>query len=126
MRNFLTLGAVLILVVLHSGTVRKEEDPIRQTQTDPILYKQKVEEEKDGVKGAPMPTYNYYGKDKDRFLIDPPIDQKKEEEKEIAPVVDDSEVELQAEDTESEESEESEDWWESDDEGEEADEDIES
>ncbi|HOW58206.1 MAG TPA: hypothetical protein PLO78_00615 [Candidatus Omnitrophota bacterium] len=62
--------AVLAMTVLHLGVIRRNEDPIRDTQTDPILYEQKMEQEKDGVKGALLYHVKYNPKEK--FFIDPP------------------------------------------------------
>lgn len=61
---------IVILASAHLGTIRRNEDPIRNTQTDPIAYKQKMEEEKDGVKG-PL-AYSVKYNPKDTFFIDPP------------------------------------------------------
>ena len=46
---------------LHVNAILKTEDPIAATQTDPILYDKKMEEEKDGVKAAATPKIVYYG-----------------------------------------------------------------
>lgn len=46
------------------------------TQTNPIAYKDKMEELKDGEKGAPSPSYKFYPKD--RFLTDPPMEKEGE------------------------------------------------
>ena len=59
------------------GTIRKQEDPITKTQTDPILYKQKLEETKDGEKGPPTPSWKLYPKE--GFMADSPVENKKEE-----------------------------------------------
>ena len=56
---------------MHTATVRKREDPILLTQTDPIAYKDKLEETKDGEKGAPMPSMKLYPNQ--RFLTAPPF-----------------------------------------------------
>jgi len=45
---------------LHMGVIRKEFDPIKNTQTDSISYKQKQEELKDGEKGPPTPSFKFY------------------------------------------------------------------
>lgn len=65
-----------VLAGLNLGTVRKAEDPIRDTQTNPILYEQKKEEEKDGKKGPLLYNVKYIPREK--FFIDPPyeIDKK--------------------------------------------------
>lgn len=61
---------MLVATGLNLGAIRKAEDPIRDTQTSPILYKQKVEEEKDGVKGPVL--YHVKNYPKEPFFIDPP------------------------------------------------------
>ncbi|HXV28395.1 MAG TPA: hypothetical protein VD913_05445 [bacterium] len=66
-----------LIALLHVGSVRKQEDPIVMTQTNPIAYKDKMEEIKDGEKGAPSPTYKYYPKG--RFLVEPPMEKEPEE-----------------------------------------------
>ncbi len=66
------LSFVLIAAsVLHFGAIRKNQDPVRRTQTDPISLKQKQEETKDGIKGAPSPTFEYY--EKEDFLTRIPM-----------------------------------------------------
>ncbi len=71
-------GMVLCCSLLNMGTIRKKEDPILKTQTEPISYKQKMEEMKDGPKGAPMPSFNLYPKE--RFFTDPAVGPAKAEE----------------------------------------------
>ena len=56
-------GIMLVLALFSMGTIRKDQDPILKTQTDPIALKQKLEETKDGVKGAPSPSFQYYTKE---------------------------------------------------------------
>lgn len=51
---------VLMMASLNLATVRKKDDPILKTQTDPILLKDKQEEIKDGEKGAPTPSFKWY------------------------------------------------------------------
>lgn len=73
-------GIWLILVavgLLSLGAIRKNEDPILRTQTDPISYKQKQEETKDGVKGAPSPSFTYYSRNE--FLTSSPMATSAEE-----------------------------------------------
>lgn len=65
--------AIFTLGVLHMGTIRKKEDPIRDTQTDPIAYDQKMEEIKDGEKGPATPTFQFY--EKEEFMTEPPADK---------------------------------------------------
>ncbi len=74
-RNFVWASLALILGAgLNLATIRKKdaEDPILRTQTDPIAYKEKMEEIKDGEKGAPAPSMNLYPKSK--FLVSPPLE----------------------------------------------------
>ena len=64
-----------VLAGLNLGTVRKAEDPIRDTQTNPILYEQKKEEEKDGKKGPLL--YHVKNNPRESFFIDPPFEKEK-------------------------------------------------
>ncbi len=64
-------GLVLTAAFLNMGVIRKDEDAVLKTQTDPISLKQKIEETKDGVKGAPTPTFRYY--DREDFLTRSPM-----------------------------------------------------
>ena len=66
---------VSFLAALNLGTVRKSEDPIRDTQTNPILYEQKKEEEKDGKKGPLL--YHVRNYPRESFFIDPPLVKEK-------------------------------------------------
>ena len=95
---------MIITSLFNMGTVRRKEDPILKTQTDPISYKQKMEEMKDGVpKGAPMPSFNLFPKEK--FMADPAVGKAKEEPPQNASSkVNVSEVSIPQE-------EESEEWW---------------
>ncbi len=71
-KGFPIAGFVLLLLVfIHGGAVRKKDDPILRTQTNPILYKEKMEEMKDGEKEAPLPSFKLYRKEE--FLADPPM-----------------------------------------------------
>ena len=63
---------VLGMAALNLGTVRRTEDPIRDTQTNPILYQQKMEEEKDGKKGPLL--YHVKNSPRETFFIDPPYE----------------------------------------------------
>ena len=74
-KNILFLIFVSALAGLNLGTVRKAEDPIRDTQTNPILYEQKKEEEKDGKKGPLM--YHVKNNPRETFFIDPPFEKEK-------------------------------------------------
>ena len=64
-----------VLAIPNLGTIRKAEDPIRDTQTNPILYEQKKEEEKDGKKGPLL--YNVKNNPRESFFIDPPYEKDK-------------------------------------------------
>lgn len=66
-----------VIAGLNLGTVRKAEDPIRDTQTNPILYEQKKEEEKDGKKGPLM--YHVKNNPREAFFIDPPFESIKKD-----------------------------------------------
>lgn len=63
---------IIFCLTFLTGTIRKQDDPIRNTQTDPILHKQKMEEIKDGEKGAPTPSWKLYPKEK--FLAKSPVE----------------------------------------------------
>ena len=84
-----TWGTVFIL---NAGTIRKENDPILRTQTDPISYKQKLEETKDGIKGAPAPSFTYY--EKEGFLVKTPMQTGVETKPKVGSVAETSEVDL--------------------------------
>lgn len=73
---------VSVLAGLNLGTVRRAEDPIRDTQTNPILYEQKKEEEKDGKKGPLL--YHVRNYPREGFFIDPPFEKEKETSQERA------------------------------------------
>lgn len=62
--NFKKVGLISWLAILwlvHGNAILKHEDPIQDTQTEAILYDQKMEQEKDGVKAAATPKVIYYG-----------------------------------------------------------------
>ncbi len=67
---------VSVLAGLNLAAVRKAEDPIRDTQTNPILYQQKMEEEKDGKKGPLL--YSVKHNPHDNFFSDPPYQTAKD------------------------------------------------
>lgn len=73
---------ILFLSLMHVGTIRKKDDPIVKTQTDPITYKAKMEEIKDGVKGAPSPSLKFYGKydGEEQFYTAEPMEEDLSEE----------------------------------------------
>ena len=71
-----------VLAGLNLGSIRRTENPIRDTQTNPILYEQKKEEEKDGEKGPLL--YHVKNSPWETFFIDPPFEkEKKSSSKEI-------------------------------------------
>lgn len=72
-KNAVFLIFLSVLAGLNLGTVRKSEDPIRDTQTNPILYQQKMEEEKDGKKGPLL--YHVKNYPRESFFIDPPFEK---------------------------------------------------
>jgi hypothetical protein len=47
---------------LNAGVIRKNDDHVVKTQTDPILYDKKMEELKDGEKGPSMPVMTLYAR----------------------------------------------------------------
>jgi hypothetical protein len=75
-------GVIILLIsavgLSNLALIRKEQDPIQDTQTAPIAYKQKMEEIKDGEKGPPTPSYQYYSRS--RFLTEQPIAKDVQEE----------------------------------------------
>ncbi len=64
------------LAGVHSGAIRRSDDPIRNAQTDGISFQQKMEEEKDGVKGPSSYSVRY--NPNDTFFIDPPFDKEED------------------------------------------------
>lgn len=110
---FLTLTLLLTVWMLATASVRKKDDPILRTQTNPIALKEKMEEIKDGEKGAPSPSFKHYPKS--QFLTEPPMEGQPDSEPEApgksAAEWDESLIEDLGEDEDTEESEE-EDWWE--------------
>lgn len=66
----------LPLALLSMASMRKTEDPVAATaQTSPISLQQKIEETKDGVKGAPSPSMTFYGNQK--ILTSSPLKEDK-------------------------------------------------
>ena len=80
-KNIISSIFVLVLASLSLAAIYRNEDPIRDTQTDPIAYQQKMEEEKDGKKGALLYSVKY--NPSDNFLTASPV---AEEEKVMEPV----------------------------------------
>ena len=74
-KNVWFLIFVSVLSGLNVGSIRRAEDPIRDTQTNPILYEQKKKEEKDGKKGPLM--YHVRNNPRESFFIDPPFEKEK-------------------------------------------------
>lgn len=71
---FLTIG-----VVLNMGVINKKFDPINENQTDPISLKKKMEELKDGQKGAPTPSFKFFDEENEDFQTKDPMVSEKEE-----------------------------------------------
>lgn len=67
------MAFILLAAYLSVGAVAKKEDPIVDTQTDPIDYREKQKEEKEGKKGPPVPSINLFPKY--RFLTEDAIDK---------------------------------------------------
>ena len=81
--NFRWVPFVIVMSSFNLGTILDKKDPITKTQTDPISYKDKMEEIKDGEKGAPSPSFEFYPKKllNLRFRPEIPMVREKEEEK---------------------------------------------
>ena len=75
MKRTYLLQMVLLagFALLSMGSLRKHEDFAAATnaQTGPISLQQKLEEEKDGVKGAPSPSMTFYPNAK--FMTTPAV-----------------------------------------------------
>lgn len=67
-RALLISGSIILVCLLNMGVIRKNEDPVGDTQTDPVTLKKKLEELKDGPKGAPKPSFKFYIKD-EKFQV---------------------------------------------------------
>ena len=97
------LGHIFVICVcacLSIAAIRKKDDPVLDTQTNPIAHKQKVEEVKDGIKGAPTPSFDHFPDEK--FHLDPPIDKEDKENLDLEePLLDDDSL-IPAADEESE------------------------
>ena len=76
MMKRLCFFVVLILAFLSLATVKKNQDPIVNTQTDPVTYAQKQQEEKEGKKGPPVPRMDLFPKE--QFLVEAPVVKPKE------------------------------------------------
>lgn len=102
------------VMMLHAGSVRKKDDPILRTQTHPIALKDKMEEIKDGEKGAPSPSFKHYPKS--QFLTEPPVENQPDSKAET-PAKSPAEwggstIEDLGESAASGDEQEEEDWWE--------------
>lgn len=75
-KRYILIIGLLTVFVLNMGLVRKKENPIRDTQTDPILYKQKMEQIKDGEKGPTTYSMQFYKKEK--FFTEAPFSEDEE------------------------------------------------
>lgn len=114
-----------MIAALHSGTIRKKPDAVSQTQAEAISLKKKLEQEKDGKKEAPMPSFQLYGGK--GFLAKTPVDSSAAEQTDLAAPsgseqdeglgldFSDFEDSEEGEDpgfsADSEEAEDEEDWW---------------
>ncbi len=63
MKSARLLFILLVLSSVHFAAINKKEDPITDTQTNPIRYDDKMNEVKEGDKQAPKPTYKLYPKE---------------------------------------------------------------
>jgi len=66
---------VFVIAGLSMGTVVKKQDAIRDTQTNPVAYSEKLKEEAEGKKGPPVPTLELFPKH--RFLVEGPVEKEK-------------------------------------------------
>ncbi len=82
-KSWIAVLAVVVLCVLNTATIRKKDDPILNTQTNPIAYETKMEENKEGEKGAPMPAWRLYPRL--RFLSDSPNKKNNPQAEELPP-----------------------------------------
>lgn len=88
-----------MLALFSIAGVRKNEDPIASTaQTGAIPLKQKLEETKDGPKGAPSPSMSFYGNEE--VLTGSPVKSETAEEivEEKKPVEEEVQAEFEEED----------------------------
>ncbi len=63
-------GFIFVPQSAHAS-IRKQEGAVNKNQTEAISLKQKLEETKDGPKGAPSPSMTFYGNS--RFLAHSPV-----------------------------------------------------
>ena len=65
----------VLIAFLSVGAIAKKQDPILKTQTDPVDYREKQKEEREGKKGPPVPTIELFPRQ--RFLVEGPVDKTK-------------------------------------------------
>jgi len=75
-REYLICAFVIFCLSFHTGVIRKKHNPILDSQTDPIKLKKKMEELKDGKKGAPTPSFKFYDKSED-FQVKTAIEEER-------------------------------------------------
>ncbi len=64
-RNLIFLQIVVLSAGwLNLGAILQDDDPILKTQAEAIRYDKKMEDLKDGEKGAPAPSFRFYHKDR--------------------------------------------------------------
>ena len=94
---------LMILALISLAAVYKEDDPVADTQTNPIAYKDKMEEIKQGEKEAPKPSFNLIAKEK--FMIDSNLEEEKPQdssEKNQAPLGEDLPEDIKGQDQDQE------------------------
>ena len=75
---------ITVLSAANVASIRRAEDPIRNTQTSPIAFQQKMEEEKDGKKGPLL--YHVKYNPEDSFLTGSPVlPEEKAKEDSVSP-----------------------------------------
>lgn len=99
---------VLVFVALNTAAIRKKDNPVVRTQTSPIDYNEKMEEVKDGEKGAALPTMDIYPKA--NFMTASPVKTDKQVEME-EPVQKNPEAEDFVIEDEVSTGEDEGDWW---------------
>ncbi len=70
--RYLLIG-IVIASLMNLATIRKKDDPISNTQTSPIALNAKIQELKEGPKGAPTPSFQLY--EKSQFFTEPSVDR---------------------------------------------------
>lgn len=105
---------MLAICALNTAAIRRERDAVRETQTDPISLKKKLEELKDGEKGPTTHTFEFYKAKDIQMML--PVDTKTEEDsqqaarKDVLPAYGDP-VPENLEGIEAEDAAPTEDWW---------------